>query len=72
MSTRSRSSAIATSSSISAPVMAGGFSTKTCFPASSATFASSWWVGTGVAITTASSSGSATISSMLVAQRACG
>ena len=41
MSTRSRSSAIVSSSSASALDWACGFSTKTCFPAMSARFASS-------------------------------
>ena len=63
MRTSSRASASATSSSISSPRIAGGFSTKTCFPASSACFARPWCVGTGVAITTASTASSATRSS---------
>ena len=72
MSTRSRSAASATSSSISAAVIAGGFSTSTCFPASSARRASSACVGTGVATTTASSASSASSSSKSVVARACG
>ena len=72
MSTRSPSVASATSSSISWPRIAGGFSTRTCLPAASARFASSKCVGTGVATTTASSSSSASSSSKLVVKRACG
>ncbi len=62
MSTSPRSVASATSSSISAARIAGGFSTKTWMPASSACFESAWCVGTGVATTTASSSPEASIS----------
>ena len=72
MSTRSRCSASATRSSISAAVIAGGFSTSTCLPASSARRASSACVGTGVATTTASSASSASSSSKSVVARACG
>ena len=46
-----------------------GFSMKTCFPASSAAAARSWCVETGVAIATASSSGSSSISSIEVVVR---
>ncbi len=49
-----------------------GFSTKTCFPASSACRASAWCVGTGVARTTASSSVSSSRSSKLAVGRAAG
>ncbi len=72
MSVNPRRSASATSSSISACRIAGGFSTKTCLPASSARSASSWCVGTGVAITTASSESSASSSSNDSVTRACG
>ena len=70
ISTRPRSSASSQSSSISAPRIAGGFSTKTCLPASSARRASSWWVGTGVATTTASTESSASRSSKFDVKRA--
>ena len=48
-------SAAATARSASATVVASGFSTKQCLPASSTRSASAAWVGTGVASTTASS-----------------
>ena len=51
--------------SASAAVVASGFSTKQCLPASATRTASSAWVGTGVASTTASSSGSSSSSSQL-------
>ena len=63
MSVRPVCSASATSSSASAAELVIGFSTKTCLPASRAALARSKCVEIGVAITTASTAGSARTSS---------
>ena len=55
--------AASTRSSASAGIAASGFSTRTAIPRSSAAIASGWWVVVGEAITTASSSASASIAS---------
>ena len=47
-----------TTASASCSLRASGFSTKQCFPAESTRVARSAWVGTGVAITIASSASS--------------
>ena len=59
-----------TARSASATDWASGFSTKQCLPASRTRTASSAWLGTGVASTTASSSGSASRSSRSPVKRA--
>ena len=62
----------ATSSSISGPSIAGRLLHEHVLAGGEARRASSKWVGTGVATTTASRASSASISSKLAVQRACG
>src|SRR3989344_2879913 len=71
MSMRFFSAASCASACASAEVSVRGFSQKTCLPASNAFRTISAWVGTGVAMATASMAWSAQISST-VARRACG
>src|SRR4029453_3815221 len=59
MSTRSLRAARLTRSSACSTVVASGFSTSTCFPASSARLTSAWWVAGGVAIPTPAPPGAA-------------